>query len=242
MVFGMQPIIDDAVKKVSTKQTQAPAIPQQPVSPTYNPVPYSLTASNPYKESMAAFSPVDPMKTGTLRDMLSRGESAGLAAKNKAIQNLAQMGFGRSTFGEQIGAQAQAAARQPYIQSAIQASEAIKQQQVQNQMNMLQQALAGQQQNTQQQQFMAQFVENIRQADRNFEENKRQFGLQYALKQREIDMEQAKKGSGDLLATLAVVGSIIPGPWTPFAQAYTGYKAVDSATKQGQNTTQTQTN
>lgn len=109
---------------------------------------YSLVNSKPYQEALTLFPEQDPYQTDVLKQTLSQGETAGMRAKTDTLNNLSQQGFGHNTFGNQLGTIAQAKATQPYIQSAIQAAESMKQQRLQNFMNMLN---AGIGYNTQQQ-------------------------------------------------------------------------------------------
>lgn len=109
---------------------------------------YSLLNSGAYQDASKLFPEVDPYQSDVLKQTLSQGETAGLSAKNTAMRHLQSQGFGASTFGDQLGTIAQAKASQPYIQSAINAAEQLKQQRVANFMNMLN---AGTTYNTQQQ-------------------------------------------------------------------------------------------
>lgn len=98
---------------------------------------YSLLNSNAYKDASSLFPNLDPSQDPMVRQTINQGTTAGLQAKNQAIQNLAAQGFGHSTFGESLGNVAQAKAAKPYIESAINAQNAIKQQQIQNMLNFL---------------------------------------------------------------------------------------------------------
>ena len=142
--------------------------------------PYSLVKSTPYQEALTLQPEQDPYQSDVLKQTLSQGETAGMRAKKSALDRLSQQGFGGSTFGEQLGSIAESKAKQPYIESAINASNQIKQQRIQNLMNML---TAGQSGLNQQQQYGMQ---------------EKQFGLsqnQLALQQRQTDInEMIQKG------------------------------------------------